>query len=238
MAQEIYETVGYEGMSVDVEGVTDVATHSKLAIASFPLLLAGSLAPIAPSLAFISGFATLLAALALVLHKRKNYSYASMSIATFVVLVGSCVTAWGVTTYQTRQMKMFSQATEVAAKYMNVLSKGEMLAAIQMVGLEPPVRDIEEQELTPSQKAVRFYLEDYVINQVIKRGSAAKWEPQGIVENYRSGAAFVYKVRFIDKTRDNPIPFDVVIQHLPPSKYAAEKVNLWKVDHLEQPSKN
>lgn len=238
MAQEIYQTVGYEGMSVDAEGVTDVATHSKLAIISLPLLIAGCLAPIAPSLAFISGTATLLAAFALALHRRKNFSYASISLATFVVFVGSCVTAWGVTTYQTRKMKMFSQATEVAAKYMEVLAKGEMLAAIQMVGLEPVVRDIEEQEITPSQKAVRFYLEDYVLNQVIRRGTAAKWEPQGIVENYRSGDAFVYKVRFFDKTRDNPIPFDVVIQHLPPSKYAAEKVNLWKVDHLEQPSNN
>ncbi len=116
-----------------------------------------------------------------------------MVIATVVLFLGSLLTAWGATTFQTTRSRLFAKATQVAAQYMDVLAKGEMLRAIQLVGLEPPVADLEEGELTPPQKAVRFYLEDYTLNQVIKRGTQAKWEPQGIVEHYRQADGYISK---------------------------------------------
>ena len=223
------------GLSADAEGVTDTARTSKSAVAAAALLVLGLLAPIEPRLAFFAAAAAVVALASLVLARRADFTRSSQTLAAGVLLLGTMLTIWtGVVTYVERT-RLETRAVEVASDYMQVLAEGQMLPAIQMVGL-PPVVNREDREASMSQKAVRLYLDDYAINKVRDRGTAAQWEPEGVVERTRDGDVQTYTVRFYDRAMTNPRPFDVELDYIPPNKYAVDKRYRWIVGGVNLPS--
>ncbi len=235
-------TNDFQGMSVDVEGVSDSAPFSKLAIAALILFLVGALAPIEPALTVVSGAAAILALSSLLVANRSNFSSISRVLAAVVLFLASLVTVWSVVVYKVQHARQEARATEVALEYLQALGDGQMLTAIKMVGLDPVVRDQDETELSPAQKAVRVYLDDYAINQVIKRGKDQKWKVEGVIESQTerdpSGAILeIYRVRFYDAQQVNSRPFDVLVNFVPPPRGAANKTHRWMIDQLEIPSK-
>ncbi len=230
------DELDYRGMSIDAEGVTDEAKNSKLAFVAFFLLLVGFLAPIEWRLVFVSGAATFLALIALLMSKRETTTRLSKNLAIFVLFVGAMCTVWGTVVRQVYNNRQEQRATEVAQEYMDVLAEGQMLRAIKMVGLDPIVDDAErENEMAPAQKAVRQYMDDYAISKVIERGNAAKWVSKGVISHTQDGDMTIFTVRFLDDTRNNPEPYDVIVNFIPPSKYAVEKTYRWMVDRVEIP---
>ena len=225
------------GLSVDVEGVTDSAAHSKLALFALLPLIIGLLAPIEPRLAFFSGAAVLLASLALFFARREPLASASSYLASAIVLVGAIATVWGVTNYQMKRARLFNQAINVAQLYMDTLADNNMIKAIQLVGLDPAVeRDIDKQtqELKNSQKAVRNYLDSYALKQIVGRGKDAKWVSHGIINHTHTLGEYQFIVRFKDESRSNQSPFDVVVLYSPPPKLAPELVDRWMIDRVEE----
>lgn len=224
------------GLSADVEGVADTATTSKSAIAAAALLVLGLLAPVEPRLAFFSLAAALVALASLVLARRFEFTRTSQTLAAGVLLIGTMMTIWaGVETYIERT-RLEKRAVEVATEYMKVLSEGQMLPAIQMVGL-PPVVDRDDVEASVMQKAVRRYLDDYAINKVRERGTAARWDPEGVVLQTRSGGVQTFTVRFFDRAMSNPRPFDVELDFTAPEKYVVDRRYRWIVGGVNLPSK-
>jgi hypothetical protein len=224
------------GLSVDVEGVSDSATHSKLALFSLLPLLIGVLAPIEYRLAFFSGLAVLMSTLALFLARREPISGMTRNVASFVVLIGTLTAVWGITNFQQERSRLFHKATEVAREYLDVLGDGNMLRAIQMVGLDPVVQDIdgEAAESNPSQRAVREYLNNETLKQIVKRGKEVDWVAQQIVNYRKTLGEHQFIVRFLDKSRSNQAPMDVIVLFSPPTKYAPEKIDRWMIDGVEE----
>lgn len=224
-------------LSVDVEGVSDSAAHSKLALFAILPLIIGLLAPIEPRLAFFSGAAVLMASLALFFARREPLASVSTYIALAIVFIGAITTVWGFTNQQMKRARLFKQATNVAQLYMDTLADNNMIKAIQLVGLDPAVqRDIDKdtQSVQNSQKAVRSYLEDYALKQIVTRGKEAKWVPQGIINHTLTFGEYQFIVRFKDESRTNQSPYDVVVLYSPPPKNAAELVDRWMIDRVEE----
>jgi len=224
------------GMSIDVEGVTDSASNSKSAIAAAMILLLGLFAPIEPRLAVFSLAAAVLALASLVFSRRTDFTAFSRRLAAGTLLLGTMLTIWaGVITYL-KQSRIEQRAVAVATDYMKVLAEGQLLPAIQMVGL-PPVVERDNTEITSaSQKAVQIYLQDYSINQVRNRGREAKWETVGVVQRYREGNKQTFKVRFFDRAVSNSRPYDVELDYIAPYKYAPDKRYRWIVGGVQLPS--
>ena len=242
VVQQKDEDVGYEGLSADLEGVADQPRLSKLALIAAAVMVLGLLAPIEPRLMVASAVAAVLAFVALwrcsTPGHREDYRSASRTIAATVLLLGMAATTWAVVLTYTRQSRLDAKATEVAQEYMQSLAEGKMLRAIQMVGLDPIVRedDADSEQVSRSQKAVRMYLDSYAIRQVTKRGAQARWEPEGVIARSREGDVEVFKVRFFDRAMSNPLPFDVLVNMIPPAKFAADRRYRWMIETIEQPS--
>jgi signal transduction histidine kinase len=221
----------FDTMSADLEGVTDTESHSKLAFAALALLVPGLLAPIEPRLAFISGIACAFAFVVMLFAGRRQYSAASKRIASFVLVVGAVLTAWSLTAKYFTQITRQKEAVEVASQYMDALANNRMLDAISMVGLTPMVRDVEMYDITKEQRSVRMYLEDSTLKQIKSRGTEAKWKSLGVQSVIRDHEVYTFTVRFIDESRQSPVPYDVEVKFSPPTKYS-DPVDKWLVDGI------
>jgi hypothetical protein len=223
-------------ISVDPDGVTDAPRNSVLAAIAGLLGILGLFAIVAPVFSFVCLASVLCGLVVLVFARRWDLSPFSIRIASLAVFAGlfSGLAGFG---YQATRDTIFNRkAVEVATNYMLALAKGDRATAIKMAGLPQLVEDseLDGQKTSREQKAVRNFLADPAIQEIIKLGEQASWKTTGIQARYRSGIVFEYSIGFIDANSTNPRPYIVVVKMMPPSKHTVETRNQWYVESINQ----
>jgi hypothetical protein len=223
-------------ISVDLDGVTDVPQNSILAGLAGLFGILGLLAIVAP---LFSGFclvSILCGGLVLAFAKRWDLSRLSILVASVSILASLFCGLAGLTYQATRDAIVNQKAIEVATNYMLALAKGDRTTAIKMVGLPPMVEDSElgGKEASREQKAVRNFLADPAIQDIIKLGDKASWKSTGIQAKERAGIVLEIAIRFIDEHSTNPRPYIVAVKMVPPTKNSVESRNQWFIESINQ----
>lgn len=203
-----------KAMTIDTEGVSDAAPISGFAILAVIFAIPGLLAVIASSFFWFCLVSMLLGMLALVLNRGREMSATSYRLATWSILVslGCFVSALGFIWYHDQLLNR--QATQVAKVYVDALAAGDREKAINMVGLPLLVEEpgADEQSLSREQKAVRNFLADENVREVMARGKNAEWVANRIGTKYRRGNGIDMDVQFIDAKETNARPLIVVLR--------------------------
>jgi hypothetical protein len=223
-------------ISVDLDGVADVPQNSLFAALAGLFGILGLLAIVAPFFSVFCLAAIICGGIVLVFAKQWDLSKLSVVTASLSIVVSLFCGLAGLTYQATRDAIMNQKATEVATNYMLALAKGDRTTAIRMVGLPPMVDDseLDGNEISREQKAVRNFLADHAIQEVIKLGDTADWKSTGLQAKERTGIVVEWAIRFIDKNSINPRPYVVAVKMIPPTKNSAESRNQWFVESINQ----
>ncbi len=223
-------------ISVDLDGVADAPQNSFFAGLAAMLGILGLLAIVAPIFTAFSLASIVCGGLVLVFAKRWDLSRLSVLTASLSIVVSLFCGLAGVTYQATQNAILNQKAMEVATNYMLALAKGDRATAIKMVGLPPMVDDteLEGKEVSREQKAVRNFLADPAIQEVIKLGDGASWKSTGVLAKMRTGIVVELAIRFIDEKSINPRPYIVAVKMLPPTKNSVESRNQWFVESINQ----
>jgi len=222
-------------MSIDPEGVTDLNRNSFLAITAGFLAAIGLLSVIEPTLLFLSAIAIVLGLAVVVFAKRWQIAGFSRWVAAIAVVVGAFSLGAGLTQRAYWNSYHASKAISLAESYMDALARGDRNLAIKLVGLSQMVADAgPDSEMSREQKAVRLFLADELIQEVIKRGNLAQWKSTGLITTETVGAVIESKVGFIDKTKANQVPLVISVKMLPPQKYSTDITTRWIVGSIDR----
>lgn len=220
-------------MSVDQEGVTDLPVNSGLAFLALFLAIVGLLAIIAPSFAAVCVAAVLLGLVVLLFSRSWELNALSINVARLSIYLGLFSGFCGGAFHFYRESLLDRQAIKIASQYLQALSNGDRNLAIAMNGLPKVVEDeAEAGSLSPEQKAVRNFLNDPVIKDVMEKGLQAKWSPKGIVNKYRQRNLVEFGVRFVDESSSDPFCMVVDVRTLIPYSIALDQKRQWSVDKI------
>ncbi len=222
-------------LSVDPEGVVDLESNSVLAVLAGLLALVGLLSAIEPSLLVLSAAAMLLGLIVLVFAKRWQVASSSRVVAATAMVLASFSLGAGLTQRSFWNSYHESKAISLAESYMDALARGDRSLAIKLVGL-PPMVQVEDQSapLSREQEAVRAFLGDYVVQEVIQRGDKATWKTVGVLSSWVEEGIVHSKVGFIDANVTNQIPLVVEVKMQPPMKYAVDNKTRWIVSSINR----
>lgn len=225
-------------ISVDLDGVADAPQNSILAAIAGLLGILGLFAIVAPVFSMFCLASIVCGGLVLIFAKRWELSKQSIWLASLSIFVSLFCGLAGLTYQATRDSIVHQKAIEVATNYMLALSKGDRATAIKMAGLPQMVNDSElgNKGASREQKAVRNFLADPVIQEVIKLGDKASWKSTGIHAKERSGIVLELAIRFIDENSTNPRPYTVAVKMIPPTKNSVESRNQWFIESINQVS--
>lgn len=223
-------------ISVDPDGVTDPPGNSYFALWAGVLAVFGLFAIVAPFFIVFCIASFVCGIIVLGLARRSELAPLSRGVATISILASLFSGFTGAAYQITSDQILHTKATEVATSYMLALANGDRTTAIRLAGLPQMVEDNElnTDQTSREQRAVRNFLADPVIQKVIEIGLDARWKATGLKAKYREGAAFDFVIEFIDTQATNPRPFNVVVRLLPPTQYSPEKRNQWFVESLNQ----
>ncbi|MCY2974391.1 MAG: hypothetical protein NTW52_06950 [Planctomycetota bacterium] len=222
-------------LSVDPEGVVDLDSNSTLAVVAGLLALVGLLSAIEPSLLILSAAAALLGAVVLVFAKRWQIAGFSRKIATVAMILAAFSLGAGMTQRSFWNSYRESKAVSLAESYMDALARGDRNLAIKLVGL-PPMVQVEDQSspLSREQEAVRAFLGDYIVQEVIQRGDKASWKTTGVLASWVDDGIVQSRVGFIDTNVTNQIPIVVEVRMQPPLKYGVDNKTRWIVSSISR----
>ena len=222
-------------MSIDPEGVADVDRNSFLAITAGFLAAIGLLSVIEPALLFLSAIAVILGLAVVVFAKRWQITRLSRGVAAVAVIGGAFSLGAGLTQRAYWNSYHASKAISLAESYMDALARGDRDLAIKLVGLSQMVADAgPDNEMSREQKAVRLFLADDLIQEVIKRGGLAQWKSTGVLSSEKVGDVVESKIGFIDRTIVNQVPLVISIKMLPPQKYSPDTTTRWVVGSIDR----
>ncbi len=223
-------------ISVDLDGVADAPKNSILAAIAGLFGILGLFAIVAPTFAVFCLASIVCGGLVLVFAKRWDLSRLSVRVASLCIFVGLFCGLAGFAYQITRDSIIHQKAIEVTANYMLALAKGDRATAIKMAGLPQMVDDseLDGKGASREQKAVRNFLADPAIQEVIKLGEKASWKSTGIQAKHRSGIILEITVGFIDENSTNPPPYLVMVKMMPPTKNSVELRNQWYVNSIIQ----
>jgi hypothetical protein len=220
-------------MSVDQEGVTDLPVNSGLAFLALFLAIVGLLAIVAPSFAAVCLAAVVLGFVVLLFSRMWELNALSVNTARLSVYLGLFCGLCGIAFHFYRESLLDRQAIKIASQYLQALSSGDRNLAIAMNGL-PKV--VEEEagpgSLSPEQKAVRNFLNDPTIKDVIERGLQAKWTSNGILSKHRQRNLVEFQVRFFDESSTNSMAMVVNVRTLIPYAATLDQKRQWSVDKI------
>jgi len=174
--------------------------------------------------------------LVLVFAKRWDLSKVSVRFASLCILLGLFCGLAGFAYQTTRHSIIQQKAIEVAWNYMLALVNGDRATAIKMTGLPQMVDDseLDENKTSREQKAVRSFLADPAIQEVIKLGEKASWKSTGVQAQLRSGIEVELSIGFIDENSTNPRSYYVTVKMTPPTKHSVDSRNQWYVVSINQ----
>lgn len=220
-------------LSVDPEGVVDLDSNSVLAFLAGLLALIGLLSAIEPSLLILSAAAVLLGTVVLVFAKRWQIASFSKKVATLAIVLSAFSLGAGITQRSFWNSYRESKAISLAESYMDALARGDRNLAIQLVGLPQMVQE-EDQSATLSreQEAVRAFLADNIVQEVIKRGDKAQWKTIGVLASWLEEGIVQSRIGFIDTNVTNQIPLVVEVRMQPPIKYGVDNKTRWIVSSI------
>ncbi len=223
-------------ISVDPDGIADVPRNSVFAGAAGAFGILGLFAIVAPAFSVFCMASVLCALIVLAFARRWDLSRLSVLTASFCVLVGLFCGLAGIVYQVSRDWIVHEKAAEVATNYMFALAAGDRDTAIKMVGLPPMVEDsdLDGKKTSREQKAVRNFLADPAIQEVIKLGKQASWKSTGLKSKYREGTVIEMAIGFVNENSTNPRPIIVTVKMIPPTKYSAESRNQWFVESINQ----
>ena len=172
------------------------------------------------------------------MSRRWELAPLSIRVASLCVYLGLFCGLAGMAYHTTRDRIVIHKATEVATTYIQALAQGDRTTAIRMAGLPPMVTDSELGSETASreQRAVRNFLADPAVQEVLKLGEQASWESIGLRSRYRTGIVTDFSIGFIDKQSINPRPIVVTVRMVPPTKNSVETRNQWLIESINQSS--
>lgn len=222
-------------LSVDPEGVVDLDSNSILAVVAILLALVGLLSAIEPSLLVLSAAAMLLGIVVLVFAKRWQIANVSRKVAAAAVVLAAFSLGAGLTQRSFWNSYQESKAISLAESYMDALARGDRNLAIKLVGL-PPMVQVEDQStpLSREQEAVRAFLGDYIVQEVIQRGDKASWKATGVIASWMDNGIVQSQVGFIDSNVTNQIPLVVEVRMQPPVKYGVDNKTRWIVSSISR----
>jgi hypothetical protein len=222
-------------LSVDPEGVVDLDSNSILAVVAILLALVGLLSAIEPSLLVLSAAAMLLGIVVLVFAKRWQIANVSRKVAAAAVVLAAFSLGAGLTQRSFWNSYQESKAISLAESYMDALARGDRNLAIKLVGL-PPMVQVEDQStpLSREQEAVRAFLGDYIVQEVIQRGDKASWKATGVIASWMDSGIVQSQVGFIDSNVTNQIPLVVEVRMQPPVKYGVDNKTRWIVSSISR----
>jgi hypothetical protein len=220
-------------LSIDPEGVVDLDSNSVLAFLAGLLALIGLLSAIEPSLLILSAAAVLLGTVVLVFAKRWQIASFSKKVATLAIVLSAFSLGAGITQRSFWNSYRESKAISLAESYMDALARGDRNLAIQLVGLPQMVQE-EDQSATLSreQEAVRAFLADNIVQEVIKRGDKAQWKTIGVLASWLEEGIVQSRIGFIDTNVTNQIPLVVEVRMQPPIKYGVDNKTRWIVSSI------
>ncbi len=223
-------------ISVDLDGVSDAPRNSILAFIAGFFGVFGLFAIVEPVLAVFCLASIFCAGLVLLFAKRWDLSQLSVRFASICIYTSLFCGLAGLAYQTTRHSIMHRKAIEVATNYMLALAKGDRATAIKMTGLPPMVDDseLDGNKTSREQKAVRNFLADPAIKEVIQLGEKAAWKSTGVRSQNRSGIEFELSIGFVDENSTNPRPYIVDVKMTPPTKYSVESRNQWYVESINQ----
>ncbi len=223
-------------ISVDPDSVSDAPRNSILALFAVLLGVLGLFAIVEPLFSVFCLASIVFGGLVLVFAKRWDLSKLSVLTASLCVFAGLFCGLAGFAYQTTRHSIIQRKAIEVATNYMLALANGDRATAIKMAGLPPMVDDseLDGNKTSREQKAVRNFLADPAIQEVIKLGEKASWKSTGLLAQYRSGIEVELSIGFIDENSINPRPYFVSVKMTPPTKHSAESRNQWFVVSINQ----
>jgi hypothetical protein len=222
-------------LSVDPEGVVDLDSNSILAVVAILLALVGLLSAIEPSLLVLSAAAMLLGIVVLIFAKRWQIASVSRKVAAGAVVLAAFSLGAGLTQLFFWNSYQESKAISLAESYMDALARGDRNLAIKLVGL-PPMVQVEDQStpLSREQEAVRAFLGDYIVQEVIQRGDKASWKATGVIASWIDNGIVQSQVGFIDSNVTNQIPLVVEVRMQPPVKYGVDNKTRWIVSSISR----
>ncbi len=220
-------------LSVDPEGIVDLDSNSALAFLAGLLALVGLLSTIEPSLLILSAAALLLGTVVLVFASRWQIASFSRKVAALAIISAAFSLGAGATQRSFWNTYRESKAISLAESYMDALARGDRNLAIQLVGLPQMVQE-EDQTATLSreQEAVRGFLADNIVQEVIKRGDKAEWKTIGVLASWMEEGIVQSRIGFIDSNVTNQIPLVVEVRMQPPVKYGVDNKTRWIVSSI------
>ena len=222
-------------LSVDPEGVVDLDSNSFLAIAAMLLAIVGLLSVIETSLWLVSAAAILLGLIVLVFAKRWQIASVSRKMAAIAIVLAAFSLGAGLTQRSYWKSYHESKAISLAESYMDALARGDRNLAIQLVGLPQMVQqDDQSVALSREQEAVRGFLADINVQEVIQRGDKAAWKTTGVLASGIEEGFVESKVGFVDANITNQIPFVITVRMQPPAKYAVDNKTRWIVSSISR----
>jgi hypothetical protein len=222
-------------LSVDPEGVVDLESNSFLAISAGIMALIGLLSVIESSLLLVSAGALLLGLIVLLFANRWQIAGFSRKVAASSVVLAVFALGAGLTQRTYWKSYNESKAISLAESYMDALARGDRNLAIQLVGLPQMVQDEDPSApLSREQEAVRAFLADSNVQEVIQRGDKAAWKSTGVLASVTEEGFIESKVGFVDSNLTNQIPIVVEVRMKPPAKYAVDNKTRWIVSSINR----
>ena len=223
-------------ISIDQDGVADAPRNSFLSFVAVAFGILGLFALVEPFFSFFCLTSVFFGLLVIGFAKRWDLSRLSVVAASLCVFIGLFVGLAGAAYYTTSNAIIEAKATEVATNYMLALAKGDRSTAIKMTGLPPMVDDseLDSEKTSREQKAVRTFLADPAIREVIKLGDEASWKSTGLKAKYRNGIVLEFTIGFVDEKSTNPRPILVTVKMIPPTEPTAESRNQWLIESINQ----
>lgn len=223
-------------MTGDLEGITDAPRNSLFAGAAVLFGILGLFAIVEPVFSLFSLASIASGLLVLVFAKTWDLSRLSIHVALGAIFIGLFCGLAGIIYKTTRDGIIHQKAVEVASMYLQALADGDRTLAIKMVGLPQVVEDSEAAgpKASREQKAVRGFLADTTIQEVLQLGNEASWKSTGIRGKVRDGIVIEMSVGFVDEKATNTRPIVVTVKMVPPTKYSVETRNQWLVTSIDQ----